>query len=127
MKTNFQRTLFAWISSVLVNGLLFTLFLLIKADYSLWGLSDAFFFSGAVALGLNLLGLISRAGTFDMISYTFVKLIDSFRKNKTASHDSAYEYSEAKKARRKEKRTDWLPGVLVPLLMLVVAVILTLV
>ena len=122
-----NKKLTTWLLAVVAHAVLFGLVLLIRGIYTLQGFSDASFISGFMMIAFSGLSFIGRSGTFDFLSYTFVRLIDGFKKPGTKTYVDAYEYQEHKRTKRINKRFYWLPYVVVPLVYLMFALITTLI
>ncbi len=72
----------------------------VRGDYSFVGASNALFIPGFLLIGFIGLSLIGRTGTYDIVSYGFVRLRDSLRREKVKSFEDAYAYSEYKREQR---------------------------
>ena len=59
-------------------------------------LCNAFFVPGVVVLGFGLLIWATNGGTFDMIAFGFIKLVDLFKKDLTkVKYKTFYDYRKA--------------------------------
>lgn len=91
-----------------VNALLVLLVMLIQKGFThtqaelLKSLCNSFFVSGMCTFGLGILIWSTNGGTFDMIAYGFVKLIDLFRKDLTqVKYKTFYEYRKAQQEKQR--------------------------
>lgn len=65
-------------------------------------LCNAFFASGVILAGAGLLTMATEGGTFDMLSYAVVLIVDLFRKDVTKrKYKDFYEYRQAKKEKKR--------------------------
>lgn len=89
-----------------------------------WGLSDCFLVPGISYLAFAILIFIERTGRFDIFSYQFRNLIDSFRKGSPKRYDTAGDYKMAKKLSRENNPFNYLPYLIFGSVFLIVAIIL---
>ena len=65
-------------------------------------LSDAFFVPGVILGGVGFLVWATSGGVFDMLSYGFITLIDTFRRDVTKrKYKDFYEYRQVKKGEKR--------------------------
>lgn len=109
-------------------GLLFVLLIVILKDIFKTNdpktvfhiLTDAFFSVGILILGFGLLIFASNGGTFDMLSYGFIKLIDVFRRDLSkVKYKTFYDY----KVDKHESNKPFLYLVIVGIVFLLIAFI----
>ena len=83
----------------------FCLFFFVKGNYYLSGYIDPLFFSGIMVVGCGLLTLMAFFGAFDFVVYGFRSIFKHMKRDYNNSLDEYpdyYEYSEAKKKKRKD-------------------------
>ena len=92
-----------------VIGLLIALFILLSKNvFKLTNpidiyhqLTNAFFIPGVLITGYGLLVIASNGGTFDMLTFGIIKVIDLFRRDLSkAKHKTFYDYRVAKQDRK---------------------------
>lgn len=124
MKERHRRILIESIVTLLLCTGVFLLVLLLRKKFDIVGVCDAFFVASAPALLLPLFVYIARAGTFDVLRYSFYRLVESFRPGEGKRYDTAYDYKLAKQERREKKPVIYWPFFAVGGLFLLVAIIL---
>ncbi len=84
-------------------------FLLIMWNFTLAGACDSFFINAALFIGIGILQIIGNCGTFDLLSYSTSKFIDSYR------HEPHYkegfgllDYKESKATKRSGNRWNFI-------------------
>jgi hypothetical protein len=87
----------------------FCLAFFVGGKYNYTGWSNGFFVSGASLVCLALLRLATRFGTFDVLAYSFYRLFESFKPDGKKRYDTAYDYQEAQKTKRKERPVSYWP------------------
>jgi hypothetical protein len=121
------RKLWTWFGVFLFALIFAAVVLFLRGDYTFAGFSNALFIPGAVVLGTIGLMFVGRNGTFDIVSYSFVRLRDSFRREKVKSFEDAYAYSEYKNTQRVKRGFYTLPFLVIGGLMLIVALLFALI
>jgi hypothetical protein len=116
-----EQRLWTWLGLAAFALILGAVILFIRGDYTLAGFSNALFIPGAVVLGFAGLMFVGRHGTFDVASYSFVRLRDSFRRENVKSFEDAYAYSEYKNSQRLRRGFYILPYLVIGGAFLVVA------
>jgi hypothetical protein len=125
--TTKEQRLWTWIGVALFSIIFFAIILFLNGDYSFNGFSDALFIPGFTLIAVILFMLVGRAGTFDIVSYGFVRLGESFRKSHTKSFEDAYQYSEYKKEQRIKRGVYALPFLIIGGLFVILALIFALI
>lgn len=110
-----------WIIVSITGIAFFLLVLFLRGDFTYFGFSDALFIPGAIIIAAGGMVLIERGGTFDILRYGFIRLFDSFKREKIKSFTDAYEYSEFRKEHRIRHGFYWLPYVVISAILIVVA------
>lgn len=109
MVTSSKKVLINWIVAPSLAAAGFCVIYFSRGDYSWRGVSDAFFVFGVFELLIPVLILLGRTGIFDIFSYSFIRLGESFRHEQTKRWDTAYDYKEYKKDERGKKKPYLLP------------------
>lgn len=104
-----KKLLINWTVASAIAITIFCLFFFLKRDYTLRGGGDGCLIAGAFLVLCPILGLVGRSGLFDTVSYSFVRLGESFRHDETKRFDSAYDYKQYKRKKRDEKKPFYLP------------------
>ena len=89
-------------------------------------LSNACFAGGAALLGFPALLWVARTGTFDVFSYSFYRLAESFRKSGEKRYDTAADYHFEKMERRARNKPVLWPYFALGLLALALAIVFSL-
>lgn len=71
--------------------------------------SNAFFASFGVLVLCPLLWVIGRTGVFDVLSYSFYRLFESYKRGGAKKYDTAYDYKVAKQEKREKNKLYLLP------------------
>ncbi|MFA5485775.1 MAG: DUF3899 domain-containing protein [Bacilli bacterium] len=124
MQERQKKRFIKWLGLLIFNLLFGTLILIIGNDYTTWGFSNATFIPGAVTLFMFCLKLISNAGTFDLVSYSFSKIRQSMNQKDGGTGLSAHEYVEKKQTARRIKGGYYLPDIVISALFIVAGIIL---
>jgi hypothetical protein len=124
---SFEQRLWTWIGVLLFAFILAAVILFVQGNYTLAGFSNALFIPGAVVLGVIGLMFVGRNGTFDIMSYSFTRLRDSFRREKVKSFEDAYAYSEFKNSQRLKRGFYTLPFLVIGGLFVLTALVLALI
>jgi hypothetical protein len=98
------------VSFIVAVGL-FCLVFFWKQDFSYNGWSNAFVVPGTVLLMVAGLAFVTRAGGFDILTYSFMQIGSTFRREPKPSFHSLYDYSEYKKEKRKAKPYAFWPAI----------------
>jgi len=113
----------AWVVVSIIN-LVMGLAIFFTRPLQNWAaLSDATFIPSALMLGISALILISRAGTFDILSYSFVAISQRFRPREFKRYADAYDYKVQADERRAKKGGYILPYLVWGVVLLVIAII----
>lgn len=99
-----------WLQYIIISGvsLLIVLCVLLIQDAFqhsgaelLKNLSDAFFTSGVATLGIGVLIWASNHGTFDMVAFGVIKLVDLLKKDLTkVKYRTFYDYRQAQQGKK---------------------------
>ena len=99
-----------WLQYIIISGvsLLIVLCVLLMQDAFqhsgkelLKNLCDAFFTSGVVTLGIGVLIWTANQGTFDMIAFGVIKLVDLLKKDLTkVKYRTYYDYRQAQQGKK---------------------------
>lgn len=112
-----------WVVVSIIN-LVMSLAIFFTRPLQNWAaLSDATFIPSALMLGISALILISRAGTFDILSYSFVAISQRFRPREFKRYADAYDYKVQADERRAKKGGYILPYLVWGVVLLVIAII----
>ena len=125
--TTREQRLWTWIGVLLFSLIFAGVILVIKGDYTFGGFSDALFIPGFSIISVILLVLVGRAGTFDVVSYGFLRLGESFKRTMTKSFEDAYQYAEFKKDQRLKRGIYVLPFFIIGGLLICLALIFALI
>ena len=68
------------------------------------GLTDAFFISGAIVVGIAGLIFTIRTGSFDVLNYGVYRLFESFKKGNEKRWDTALAYKNEQNAKREKNK-----------------------
>jgi hypothetical protein len=124
MDSRGKQTLISFLVALGLGLLAFGLLFFLTHTYTLKSWSDSLFLGGAVVLAAPLFLLSVRSGAFDVFSYSFYRLGQSFRGDGESRFATAYDYQQFKKGERfKHPRVLW-PFFLVSGLLLLSALIL---
>lgn len=121
------RTKSRLISWLIIGGftlVIATLILVLSADYSARGFSNATFISGFIILAVFVLRFVANAGAFDLIGYSFHRLRYGTKNKELEEMKSASEYVFDRKEERKKKDNYYLPYIVVIVLFIGAAAIL---
>jgi len=124
MDSRGKKTLVSFAISFCLGFLAFALLFFLTHVYTLRSWSDSLFLGGAVSLAAPLLILSARSGAFDVFSYSFYRLGQSFRGDGQSRFATAYDYQEYKKTERTKHPLVLWPYFLISGLFLVSAFIL---
>jgi len=122
-----KKLLVNWLASSILLVAIFLLYFLLRKDYSLRGTGDSFLVAGAIVLAFPILGLIGRTGLFDIFSYSFLRLGESFRRENTKRFETAYDYKNYKKEKRSERPPFYLPYFIIGGVAIAIGIVLSLV
>ncbi|MCR4562698.1 MAG: DUF3899 domain-containing protein [Bacilli bacterium] len=114
-------------ASLAIAAIAVLLYFFLMPDKNLSTLSNAFLIPGAALVGIGGLMLIWRTGVFDVFAYSFYRLGESFKAGNQKRYDTAYDFQQAKKEKRKKKPMYVWPVLIVGAVCLLVCVILALV
>lgn len=118
------RAFKAWLFPF-VTALILALFVyVLRGNFDLFGLSDAFLFPGIFTVGFVLLRLIARTGTYDVAGYGLTSFRDAFRRDRNKTYDSVYEYQERHRTLRKNKPYHFWPTLIIGIMFILVAYLL---
>ncbi len=106
-------------------GLILALFVyVLRGQYDLFGLSDAFLFPGMFMVGIILLRMMSRTGVYDVAGYGVASFRDAFRRDGKKVYDSMLDYRDKQTSLRKNKPLMFLPTLMIGLGFIAIAIIL---
>lgn len=120
-----KNLIITWLVVSLFTTFLAALILVLRKDYSTRGFSDATFVSGATMLFVFLFRLVTQLGTFDFVSYTFMRIAHSFKKKGSEVVESVGDYVENKRIERLKKDRIYIPYIVVSSLYIMAGAILT--
>lgn len=102
MKKWLQYIIISVVSLLIVLCVLFTQDAFQHSGEELFkNLCDAFFVAGVVTLGIGLLIWASDKGTFDMIAFGVIKLVDLLKKDLTkVKYRTYYDYRQAQQGKK---------------------------
>lgn len=104
-----KQMIITWsIASVIALAMSLSIFFT-RAHYNLAALIDASFIPGAFLLGVALLVLIARTGTYDLAAYSFIALGQRFRPRELRQYSDAYDYKVKADERRSKQGVYVLP------------------
>lgn len=119
-----RNRLISWLilsTITLVSG---ALILVLRADYSTRGISDAIFIPGIVIFVLFFLRLVKDAGAFDLLTYNVSRIFETVKEKRDAVRKSASEYISHKREERQKKERYYLPYVVLAFLLITAGAIL---
>jgi hypothetical protein len=122
-----KEALICWAISLLIPTIAFCLLFFLRGRYDLAGTINALLLGGASMLGCILLFLLGRTGIFDIASYSFTRLFESFKVGNPKSYQDAGEYCEKKKLKRAQSKVYWFPFALVGGLIVIACIVLSLI
>ncbi len=73
------------------------------------GLTDAFFISGAIVVGIAGLIFTIRTGSFDVLNYGVYRLFESFKKGNEKKWDTALDYKNEQNIKREKNKIIYWP------------------
>lgn len=122
------RIIVTWvIALVIAVGLFLPVYLtsenLNLGQLDLKRLSDATFIPAALLLGMAVLVLLARAGTFDIVGYSFAAIGARFRPRELRRYKDAYDYKVQAEERRRTKGGFILPFIIVGGILMVIAIV----
>lgn len=112
-----------WGSGFVLSCGLFCAIFFPLGHYSFRGASDALFASGMILLFAPALVLIARTGVFDVLAYSFYRLVESFKAGGEKRYDTAYDYKESRKQKRSLSRPFLLPYFICGAILLLAALV----
>lgn len=89
------------------------------------GISNGLLIGGVSSLVLGLFSFITNLGFFDFISYNGSRLRSLMQKYEGVNYHGVYEYTEAKKEKRKKNRFVCIPYLIVGIVLIIAAIIYT--
>jgi hypothetical protein len=92
-----------WVTAFIFAAGLFLLILIGRGLYNPFGLSDAFFVSGAVLIGISALRVIYRTGVYDVSGYGLNTFVQSFRRDQKRTYQNIYDYKDQQLAKRQKR------------------------
>ena len=103
-KKNLSLVLISTFSSLLIGGIIFTVYFLLS-DHGLSAACNGCFIAGMVLIFVALLVIITRLGSFDIFAFGFYQLGSAmFSKNvKGKKYEDYIDYQKKKREQRKEK------------------------
>ncbi len=117
------RIVTTWIiASVIALAMGLSIFLT-RPNYDWAALSDASFIPSALLIGIALLTLIGRSGTFDTAAYSFAAIGQRFRPRELRRYDDAYDYKVQAEERRAKRGGYVLPYLAWGILLLILAIV----
>jgi hypothetical protein len=109
----------AWFYPLFISAFFALIIYLLRSSYDLFGLSDALLFPGIFNVGIVLLRLIARTGTYDVAGYGVTSFRDAFRREGKKNFQSVYDYREKQTILRKNKPYKFWPSLMVGVIFIV--------
>ena len=120
----FLKYLLKFIISAVLAVVIFGIILAIRGvNYT--GISDGLFVAGCIFLAVGALSIITNLGFFDIFGYNASRFNSLLHKYKDNPYHGVYEYTEAKKEKRKRNRYTFISYVIVGAVFLIAAIIYT--
>jgi hypothetical protein len=95
---------------------IFSIFILLsQGRFDAIGYSDALFIPGVFTIGIAILRLISRTGTYDVSGYGLSTLTNFFKPDDKRPYRSMNDYREKKLIQRQSRRYNPLPSIVIGL------------
>jgi hypothetical protein len=105
----------SWALAFIFPFIFSLLILLSQGRFDAIGYSDAFFIPGVFTIGIAILRLISRTGTYDVSGYGVSTLTNFFKPDDKRPYRSMNDYREKKLMQRKSTRYHPLPSIVIGL------------
>lgn len=99
-------------------------FFLILWNFTLSGACDSFFINGALYIGVGILQIIANLGTFDLLTFSTSKFIDSYKKEKKYKEKfDVIDYKNMKSTKRNANKWNFVFYLIIGIFYLIGAII----
>lgn len=112
-----------WVIPTLLSIILFIAIFFGYGKYNYIGLSNACVIPFIIMASYVALRFVARFGTFDMLSYVGVRLVESFKKEEIRSFDSPYQYSEYRKNKRLKNKFYFWPYLTLAIILFILTIV----
>ena len=95
-------------------------------NFTLSGIADSFFINGALFIGIGILQIVANFGTFDLLTFSTSKLIDSYKDEKKYKEGfDVIDYKNMKSTKRINNKWNFIFYFVIGALYLIGAIICT--
>jgi hypothetical protein len=123
MSEDIRKKINSWLILIFIALAIFSIIFFARRQMTLQAASDALFATAALILGFVGLMLTARTGVYDITSYSFLRLKESFKKGAPKTFEDAYTYYEYKREKRSKNKPYYLPHLVIGLLLLGLALL----
>jgi hypothetical protein len=116
-----QKIFTNWLLPFIVLFFFALIIFILRGQFNLYGLSDAFLIPGVATLSIIILRLISRTGTYDIAGYGFNSFRDSFRRDGKKVFKSLNDYQDQKFKVRNNQSFSYFPTLIISILFILIS------
>ena len=124
MNNILQKKFTSWLLPFIALFFFVLMIFILRGQFNLYGLSDAFLIPGVSTLSIIILRLISRTGTYDIAGYGLNSFRDSFRRDGKKVFKSLNDYQDQKFKIRNNQSFSYFPTLIISILFILISLFL---